>query len=448
MIVKGPHSGRVFAGLPQRVEAPPPCPAVDAPFRKPAFYCALALLFVRCSGIHELIAYTLNFNPYLVAALTPLTLVFVVLSGGLRRTLSARPARYWLGILAWLTAATLFSTWKFGSLVLLFNYVRVEYCLLFVVGGTVATWAECVLLFHSMALATIVTLVLGLFYTESAARLALEFGIMANANDFAAHLMFLLPFVGFSLLAASRSALRRLLAFVMLPAGLALIVATDSRGALVALLAALAFGFLRAPAVGRLALAAAAPVVLLLSLYGLPADTLQRWSTLLRDAPDGEMNEAIASREARSRLLRTSIRMTLRNPVFGVGPGQFATAEAAEAKRAGLRGRWQVTHNSYTQLSSEAGLVPLIMLIAALVSTFRLLSTVHREARSVPGGAPIAAAAFSIALSMVGFCTCAMFLSLFYRFYLPLFTGLAIALAGAWRRERERLETAPPVCPP
>jgi O-antigen ligase len=70
----------------------------------------------------------------------------------------------------------------------------------------------------------------------------------------------------------------------------------------------------------------------------------------------GEPNEAAASREQREALFIESLRVTAKYPLLGVGPGNFAI----------VSGVWRVTHNSYTQISSEAGIPALIFYVLIL----------------------------------------------------------------------------------
>ena len=75
--------------------------------------------------------------------------------------------------------------------------------------------------------------------------------------------------------------------------------------------------------------------------------------------------------EARQQLLKESLMLTATHPVFGVGPGNFAAYTA----------EWRVAHNTYTELSAEAGIPALLLFLALLWMTFRKLGAV----RELPG---------------------------------------------------------------
>ena len=70
-------------------------------------------------------------------------------------------------------------------------------------------------------------------------------------------------------------------------------------------------------------------------------------------------------------MLRRSIDLTIHNPVFGVGPGNFPAVTQT----------WKVAHNTYTELSAEAGLPALALFLVFLALAFRNL----RRLRKLPG---------------------------------------------------------------
>jgi O-antigen ligase len=133
--------------------------------------------------------------------------------------------------------------------------------------------------------------------------------------------------------------------------------------------------------------------------------------------------------------LKSSIQFTFQHPIFGVGPGEFSDYEAEVAKTAGKKGAWQVTHNAYTQVSSEAGIPALLFFLAAIFMSFRTFGRVYQVARNRPGLRSMAVACFCCQLSLVGFCTATVFLSLAYTMYLPTMSGLALAFSRSLDRE-------------
>jgi O-antigen ligase len=365
--------------------------------------------------------------------------VLAVITGGLWRVLRSRLSYAWLGLVIWMFLCSPLSFWPGGSVSLVLSYVKGQLPMLLIVGGLVMTWRECRLVLLSLALACLVNVLSGKLFVvnpDSDSRLSLELGTIGNANDFTAHLFFVLPMVIFVLLISDRGWIRRILCLGVLGYGLYYCAATGSRGGLVAFAAVCVFILLRAPGRVRIGALTAAAAMFVLMLVVLPQSLLHRYATLFTN--DSDDIEAVTSTEARTHLLRSSLQFTLRHPIMGVGPGEFSDYEAAVAKSEGKKGAWQVTHNAYTQVSSEAGVPALLCYLAAIVMAFRTFGRVYRVARYRPELRSMAMACFCCQLSMVGFCTATVFLSLAYTMYLPTMSGLAMVFSRSLDRELAR----------
>jgi O-antigen ligase len=409
---------------------------LDSPLRKLGLYLALAFVFCRFSLLGELVESRLNFDPHLVRILGIPTVVLALITGGLWRVLKSRLSYVWLGLLICMVLSVPLSYWPGGSTSLMLNYSKAQLPMILVIGGLALTWKESKLFLMAIALACVVNVLSGRFFVlnpETEGRLNLELGTIGNANDFTAHLFFVLPFVIFVLLISDRAWLRRILCLGVLGYGVYSCAATGSRGGLVAFAAICLFILIRAPGRVRIGTLAAITAMFLIVLAMLPQTLLHRYATLFTN--DSDDIEAIESTQARAHLLRASIQFTMQHPILGVGLGEFSDYEAADAKSAGKKGAWQVTHNAYTQVSSEAGVPALLFFLAAIVMSFRTFGKVYRAARYRPELRSMAMACFCCQLSMVGFCTATFFLSLAYTMYLPAMSGLAIALSGALQRE-------------
>jgi O-antigen ligase len=408
---------------------------VDNPLRKLGLYLALAFIFCRFTLVGELVSSTLNFDPHLVRILGIPTVALAILSGGLGRVLRSRLSYVWLGFVTWMLLCSPLSFWPGQSASLALNFFRGQLPMLLIIGGLVLTWRECKLVLITIALACGGNVLSGRLFTsnpDTDNRLSLEMGTIGNANDFTAHLLFMLPFVIFVLI-AGRGLIRRILCLGVLGYGIYYCAATGSRGGFVAFGAAFLFVLIRARGRVRIGALAASGVMALLVLAVLPQSLQQRYATLFTS--DTDDIEAIESTQARTHLLQASVRFTMQHPVFGVGPGEFSDYEASVAKSEGRRGAWQVTHNAYTQVSSETGIPGLLFFLTAIVMTFRTFGRVYRATRSRPQLRSMAMACFCCQLSMVGFCTAIIFLSLAYTMYLPSMSALALAISRSLERE-------------
>lgn len=117
--------------------------------------------------------------------------------------------------------------------------------------------------------------------------------------------------------------------------------------------------------------------------------------------PSGE--SAYQSAQARWDLLVKSLKVTASHPLFGIGPGNFPI----------VSGMWRVTHNSYTQMSAEAGIPALILYVLILWRGFDNLRAVKKLARG-PGEARLLAGALHA--SLAAFLVASFFASYAYQF--------------------------------
>jgi O-antigen ligase len=111
---------------------------------------------------------------------------------------------------------------------------------------------------------------------------------------------------------------------------------------------------------------------------------MSRWSS--------KDESATGSAQERQELLIKSLKVTAEHPLFGIGPGNFAI----------ISGHWRVTHNTYTQLSSEGGIPALILYLLILwrgfanVRSIKRMDACRREVRMFAGGLHASLAGFVI----------------------------------------------------
>jgi O-antigen ligase len=267
-------------------------------------------------------------------------------------------------------------------------------------------------------------------------RLGLQFGTVANPNDYAGHLLLVLPFVLWIALSSKTLAIR-LGALLIVAVGTVKILQSGSRGAAIGLAAAILVFLWRGTTRQRIALLAIVPLGAAGLVAVLPGSLVQRLQSFSSGSDSSA--EALASSQSRAYLLRKSVEYTLTHPVFGVGPGQFASYEGQHNIVVGTHGSWHETHNMFTQVSSECGIPAFFFFTAGLVSTWRMLSGTYRKARERADCADIQTAVLCVMIGMAGFCVAATFLNFAYSFYQPALGGLAIAISSAAERECEGL---------
>jgi O-antigen ligase len=182
-------------------------------------------------------------------------------------------------------------------------------------------------------------------------------------------------------------------------------------------------------------------VITLVLYLTAPEATKARYRTIFMEkqsagAFDRIAASALQSREGRIQLLKESLRTTVENPLLGVGPGQFPVAYTAKLNSRGIfHHTYRETHNTYTQISSEAGIPALLLYAAILVGCFRACNRLYGETRGVPGRKEVSRIALSLMLSLTAFAVSGCFTSFAYEFYFPLLAGLCTGLRNAAEAE-------------
>ncbi len=113
---------------------------------------------------------------------------------------------------------------------------------------------------------------------------------------------------------------------------------------------------------------------------------------------------AYGSAQQREALLKKSIVASFQYPIFGLGPGNFNT----------YSGNWHVTHNTYTQMSSETGLPGFILYMMILWCAIRNLQRAKRLTRR---GTDLGLFAGAIQASLAGFLVGSFFASEGYQYF-------------------------------
>jgi O-antigen ligase len=444
-----PGTGPKAVGKPLSVSAATQ-PAVADPARKIFFFFGVVVVFIRVSMVHQILTQKLGVNTYLLYIFGIPAMLGLVSGGGLGRVYKKSPGIWWSLFALWLLLAVPFSTWRGGAAAVVTTYLRTDLLMLFVVAGLVVVWSSLKGLMLTIATAGLANLVSAKFFSQvdGNERMGLAFGTIANPNDFAGHLLFVLPFVLWVVL-ISRTWVVKALGLLVLAYGMYLVMASASRGAALGIAAGLIFYLLATTQRQRLVMIVLAPVLLIFLLTLLPGRARERILSFSTTSESGS-EEAKLSSISRSYLLRKSIEFTFHRPIFGVGAGQFSGYEGRTSTESGQQASWHETHNSFTQISSENGIPGLLLYLGGIGSTWLLLKRIHKSARKRPDMNEVAATALCLRLSMVSFCVAIFFLNFGYFFYLPMLAGLSIALSNVVEAEFENqplTQAAPAVRP-
>ena len=193
-------------------------------------------------------------------------------------------------------------------------------------------------------------------------RVAVEMGGMyGNPNEMALHLVMFTPIV-IVLGIAAKNNLMRVIYFAMAALFIFANFVTYSRGAFLGLLATMAVLVWKLGRKNRLNVTIATVVVGGLTLLVAPGNYGLRMLSIFIPGLD-----PVGSSDQRKELLERSILVTLRNP-WGIGIGNFPIVGVHNL----------VSHNAFTQVSSELGLLGLAAYLIFIISPFRKLGAIER----------------------------------------------------------------------
>jgi O-antigen ligase len=279
-------------------------------------------------------------------------------------------------------------------------------------------------------LVSAVTLAKGGDVDETQRLLGFSAGIMGG-NFVGLAVAITLPYLA-ALLVRSRSIWKT--SFLIIAFGTLMwhIVRSASRGSTLCVLFSLALVWMivlrqstRARMLGT-ALAAAVFLAILLApgVFWTRLSTLWDTSSFAAEGAKATKLEASMSEYQRKALFYRSIEMSVQHPVFGVGLGNFLVVSGTEV---GAQG-WQGTHNSFTQVSSEAGIPAFIVFVLLMVVVVRQMRKVSRECGDDPAREELSLFARATQVSVLAFAFGGFFAHLAYDFYLYYLVGIGAAL--------------------
>ncbi len=269
------------------------------------------------------------------------------------------------------------------------------------------------------------------FLTGGATILRGPGGMMEDNNDFALALVMNVPLLWYLGLSEKRSIP---LAVTATRIGILLtivtIVLTHSRGAFLALTAALMWIAWRSGQIVKAGFGMAVAALAFLVLA--PQSVLDRLATI------GDTSESSAS--ARLIAWRIAFRMIEDNPFFGVGMRNFQPRylDYAPFRPTGKTTTY-VAHNSYLQIWAESGTLAFSIYFGMLISVFVTCRRVHRMGRARPDMEWASYYARMMEATTVGFMVGAFFLNrghfdLIYH-WMALVSSLAFVAYSAWRQK-------------
>jgi len=242
-----------------------------------------------------------------------------------------------------------------------------------------------------------------------------------------------------------RSFVRAALVFGACSSLMWMLVLTGSRSGLIIVTLSIILTFvliLRHSSRGRITSFVVA-AILLITLTQAPQVLWTRLETLWTSS-DVAANQIAASAEEstqdRTALLQRAVRYTLEHPLLGLGLGNFIVTSGTEVGRASA---WHVTHNTFTEVSSEAGIPALCLFAGLLVVAIRNMRRLGNSVPADPRLLELPLMARATLASVVCFAFGGLFANLAYDYYI----FYAIAIAVGLQRVARRLYSVPSKAP-
>lgn len=239
-------------------------------------------------------------------------------------------------------------------------------------------------------------------------------GMYSNPNDLAFAIAISVPLCLYFLF-RSRSKLGKNIWAVAILVMVYAVFLTASRGGLIALVAAVAMCLWEFAVRGRRRYLLVVTVVAGIAFWVYAAKEVSSRFDATARSTSAEQTSAYGSTQERWDLLIRSLKVTAKHPLFGVGPGNFEV----------VSGHWRVTHNSFTQISSEGGVLAFVLYIMIFWRGFANLAATKRLSRPVKETRILASA---LRASLVAFVFGSFFASEAYQFFPYLFVAYTTAL--------------------
>jgi O-antigen ligase len=365
-------------------------------------------------------------NIYLMFVLSGLALLTTIFKGGSVRAAKTRCGMLLLLFTLWACFILPFSSWRSESLNVLLNVWLKSVAAFFIVAGLTTTFAHCKKVFaavgYGAAASALLIAVTNRYYGGRATSL----GSLGNANEVAFHIAFGLPFL--VLLISRVKVIYKIPLAAVTVLSLALSFKTASRGGLIITAAIVGVALLKVSFANKFKIVAVATLGVVIVLLAADKGQLERYQTIFNSSSSSP--EALSAKESadnRKHKLEQSLDLTFQHPFVGVGMGVFVSAAADMSKERGEHQDWLASHNSYTQISSETGVIGFLIISAVFVFSLGALLKLHRTARRL-NLKEVPSMSLCMLLSSVALAIHFLFDAIAYDFYLPMVAGLSSSL--------------------
>ncbi len=414
--------------------------SVDTPMARMGAILLGIYLALHACYMPEFMAVYFGFSIPIVAGTGVAVLAVWLFSGRFSRFFENRIAAAFVLLFVW---------WLLSALIYSFRgYVMdmIQYGIRFhsapvIFGGILLNFGLLRIAMNTYALGFVAGLILTWRFgiSDATGRFSVPDISLANPNDLALNLLLGATFMTVFLVNANL--IKRVFWLCCTLGSLYLMLRTGSRANLITLLVIVAVGWFISSGRARIAILAGGLLMLILFAVMVPRSSWLRLTTFMSASSEelsgGEHLEgAIASTEARRGLQVRAMKITLLNPIFGIGPNMFIYAldDYMRTQESAAKGTWLHPHNTYLDVSSETGLVGVAFYIGVI---FWCLYTNYRNVRwaqlwsATAGDALGISSALLLATTAFSFGT--LFCSIPYTGQLPFLVALTAANTLAMR---------------
>jgi hypothetical protein len=251
-------------------------------------------------------------------------------------------------------------------------------------------------------------------------------GMFGNPNEMAMHFVMMTPLV-ISLGIAAGRGLRRWVFFAMAALFVGATMVTFSRGGFLGLIACSAVLAWKLGRRHRLNVTIASIIVGTVAIIAAPGNYGLRMLSIFIPGLD-----AVGSSDQRQELLIRSIWVSIRNP-WGIGIGNFPIV--------GVRNLG--SHNAFTQVSAELGILGLIAYLVFMLSPFRKLRAIERAMFDAETQGWYYYLAIGLQASIVGYMVSSFFAHVAYNWFIYYLIAYAVAFRRIYAIESGLAETEP-----
>jgi putative inorganic carbon (hco3(-)) transporter len=237
-------------------------------------------------------------------------------------------------------------------------------------------------------------------------------GLFENSNDLALHLVSMIP-IAVALGLSGRNPLKKLVYFGVTALMVGAVIISYSRGGFIGLVAASFVLVRRLGRKNRVATTGALVFAVILFLAFAPGAYSSRLSSIFNSAAD-----LTGSSSQRTEVLKRSVWVALRYPVFGVGIGNFRHKSPRNLE----------THNAYTQVAAELGLAAMVVYIMFLVHPIRRMRLIENECYGQQERRRFYYLSIGLQASLVGFMFSSFFGAVAYHWYVYYLVAYAVCL--------------------